>query len=92
MKKTSKNKQPVTIDIFEKSMASIAKSFVRVDERFEKHDQMFESILGEIKNLHEDNKYIRNTLNDLVRQGAKDDRKMDDMLVRIERLEAKVLV
>ncbi len=95
----SKNKQPLTVDIFEKSMASIAKSFLRVDERLEKiderlekHDRMFETILLEIRNLHEDNKYIRNTLSALVRQDAKDERKMEDMLVRIERLEAKVLV
>ena len=72
----------VTEKTFETNMASIAKSFERVDAALE-------MVVQELKNLHEDNKYIRQTLSNFTGDVSRHDRKISDLDIRLEKLELK---
>lgn len=84
MKKETKKttEKYVTEKTFEKSMGNIAKSFARQDD-------ISEMILKEIKQIHEDNKYFKNSILDLNINGASCDRKIENLKVRVERLEMR---
>ncbi len=82
VKKTS-NEKYVTEKTFEKAMVSIAKSFDRVD-------RSFELVLNEIQKISQDNReYKKRALeNDITM--ISHDKKINDLIVRVEKLEAKV--
>ena len=73
----------VTEKTFEKSMLSIAKSFSRVEGALE-------IVIKEVRNLHEDNKYMRQTLTSVDSTVSIHDRKIDNLTMRVEKLELKV--
>lgn len=80
----------VTEKTFEKSMTNIAKSFAQVDESLELHSKILQDILKEIKQINEDNKYFRQSISNLNIDGSSSDRKIEDLTMRVERLEMKV--
>ena len=102
--KPNKGKEYLTLGIFEKHMGSIARSFHAVDgrfksiderfngidERLDRHEKVFETILYGIKNLHEDNKYMKSTLTGFVRDISVHGQRIDDLTIRVEKLEKKV--
>jgi hypothetical protein len=91
MKKTIKKiaEKYVTEKTFENSMANIAKSFARVDEALELHGKILQDILKELKNMHEENKYFRQSITDLYKNGSFCDRKISNLDIRVEKLELK---
>ena len=74
---------------FEIDMANIAKSFARVDESLELHNKAMHEMLKEIKTIHEDNKYFRQSISNLYSDGLSHDRKISALDGRVEKLEAK---
>ena len=91
MKKTDK-KAPkyVTMSVFEKAMASIAKSFSGINEKLAQHDNAFVLILKEIRAIHNDNKEFRKSISGLTIDGLSYDRKIENLNLRVEKLESKV--
>lgn len=79
----------VTEKTFEKSMRSIAGSFSRVDVSLEMHGKVLQEILKEIKTIHEENKYFRQSISNLNIDGLSYDRRIDNLSVRLEKLESK---
>ena len=67
---------------FESSMLSIAQNFMRIEESLG-------MIVKELKNLHEDNKYMRQTLSSFTSDVSRHDRKISNLDVRVEKLELK---
>ena len=69
--------------VFEKSMASIAKAF-------QSNQAVLEVLVTEVRALHEDNKHIRETLSSFIHSITIQERKTEDVVERLERLEEKV--
>jgi len=84
------NEKYVTEKTFEKSMVSIAKSFVRINEALERHERVLEMILKELKNLRDDHREIRSALSNLEIGLLKYDRKLEDLTLRVEKLEMRI--
>jgi len=68
---------------FETNMANIAKSF-------ERHEKVMDHILKELQQMHEENKYFRQSISSVNNDGLSFDRKIDNLNVRVEKLEAKM--
>lgn len=84
----------LTETTFEKHMRSIAKSFETQNkvlashsQILSTHSQVLEVLLKEMKALHEDNKYARSTLSSFVGDVLSHDRKIDNLTIRVEKLE-----
>ena len=69
-------------------MASIARSFTRLEERMEKHDKAFEMILKQIQTFAEEAKEHRHTMSSLMRTDISQERNIEDLRIRVERLES----
>ena len=80
----------VTEKTFESNMTNIAKSFARVEESLKNQNLITEMILKEIRQIHEDNKYLRSSISNLNIDGLSYDRKIEDLKNRVERLETKI--
>jgi endonuclease III len=89
-KAIQKDSRPVTMDVFEKAMVSIAKTFGVQQKLLDSHTKALETIITEMGNLREDNKYIRSTLSSFVRDVSVHDRKLENLLTRVEKLEEQV--
>ena len=74
----------------DKRFRSIDERFNGIDERLDRHEKVFETILYGIKNLHEDNKYMKSTLTGFVRDISVHGQRIDDLTIRVEKLEQKV--
>ena len=85
MKKEIKKKTEklLTEAKFDKTMQSVAKSF---SDQAETMGLM----LKEIKNIHEDNKHFRQSISGLNNDGISYDRKIENLTIRVEKLEAKI--
>ena len=64
-----KTEKYLTVSVFEKHMASVARSFQDVDVRFErveaqlyKHDALFERMFSMLQDVQESNREIRNDI------------------------------
>ena len=79
----------VTESTFEKHMRNIAGSFARVDASLERHEEVLKNILEELKNLHEDHKYIKQTLSSFTGDVSRHDYKIESLNVRVEKIESK---
>ncbi len=79
-KKTSE--KYVTEKTFERSMLGIAQNFIRIEESLS-------MIVRELRNLHEDNRYMRQTLSSFTGDVSRHDRKITDLDIRVEKLELK---
>ena len=82
-KAVKKTPKYVTEKTFESSMLAIAKSFERVEGALE-------IIVKELRAIHEDNKYFRQSISGLNSDGISYDRKIENLTVRVEKLEAKI--
>ncbi len=87
----------VTIPIFEKAMTSIAKSFSKMDERFDKidqrlirHDKAFELIFKQMQIYAEEAREHRQTMASLIHTDIRQERDVEDLKIRVERLEAQI--
>ena len=80
----------VTMSAFEKAMASIAKSFTKIDERFTRHDKAFELMLKQMQTFTEEAREHRQTMANLVHTDIKQERTVEDLRIRVERLEMKI--
>lgn len=92
MKKvTSKTTEKyVTEKTFEKAMASIAKSFAHTDNRFDRIEKNFDRVFDEFKHIREENQDFKNRMMLTEITTLKHDRKIDNLLARVEKLEAKM--
>lgn len=73
----------VTEKTFEKHMQSIARSFDR-------HGKVMQDILKELRQMHEDHKSSRSTLSNFVGDVSLHDRRIENLTMRVERLESKI--
>ena len=89
VKKTTTEKH-VTEKTFEKAMVSIAKSFARTEDRFDRIEKNFDRVFGELKNIREDNHDFKNRMLVTEITTLKHDQKIENMLSRIEKVEAKI--
>jgi len=92
MKKGAKKptEKYVTEKTFEKSMNSIAKSFEHINATLERHEEVLQNILKEIKIIHEDHKDFRSSITNLYSENLLRDRKIENLIARVERLETKI--
>ena len=86
----------VTENTFEKHMRAIAKSLNALQEQataqaklLGTHGEAINTVIGELKNLHEDNKKMRDTLSSFISDVLMHDRKIENLTVRVEKLEVK---
>lgn len=75
---------------FEKHMTNIAKSFSRIDERFTRHDKAFELIFKQMQVYTDEAREHRQTMSSLIHTDVKQERAVEDLRVRIERLEMQI--
>lgn len=87
LKKTSE--KYVKENTFEKSMRSIANSFEKVFSKLDNQDKVLDVILKEIKNTREDNRESRKSINNLNSDGISYERRIEDLTIRVEKLESK---
>lgn len=85
------------MNAFEKAMGSIAKSFQKVDERFDSFEKSIkritttlETIAFEIGDIKHDNKEYRRRAAENEVTLISHDKKIDNILARVEKLEVKV--
>lgn len=74
---------------FESNMRSIAQSFDRLDASLKTQQEILQIMLKEIRAIHEDNKYFWESISNLNTDGSSYDRKIDNLTVRVEKLEMK---
>ena len=63
------------------------KFFQIFEKKMTAHDEAFSLILKEIRSIHEDNKYFRQSISNLNIDGSSSERKIEDLRARVERLE-----
>ena len=86
MKKTTQ--KYVTESSIEKHMRAIAHSFDSHGKILERHEDVLNMIVKELRNLHEDHKKMNDTLSGFVSEVYKHDRKINSLTMRVEKLEA----
>jgi len=81
---------------FEKAMASTAKAFSKVDERFNKideklaqHDKAFALLLKQMQVFTEEGREHRQTMATLMHTDISQERNIENLRVRVERLETR---
>ena len=79
----------VTETIFERHMRAIAKSLNDLQDQATTQNQVSQMILKELTALHEDNKKMRDTLSGFVSDVLKHDHKINNLTIRVEKLEVK---
>lgn len=82
------NIKGIQVDI-EKLAISTANGFDRIDKKLNQHDHIFNLMIKEIKTIHEDNKYFRQSISGLNIDGLSQDRKIERLTGRVEKLELK---
>ena len=93
----TENKFQVFEGVFEKTMSSVARSFSKIDERFSKIDERFdrtdkvlELILREIQRNSQEANGHRMMMRSLNSADINQERKIEGLETRIEKLEQKV--
>ena len=97
MKKILKKEKYVTEPLFEKHMGSIARTLSKIesrlgkiDEKLENHDKAFTLLLNQMKTIQEEGKEHRLSMLSLTHSDIRHERTIDDILIRVERLEKKI--
>ena len=92
MKKAAAKKPEkyLTEPVFEKHMASIAKSFGAVDERLDRHEKTIEIVVKGVRSLQESNAEIKRDIQDFIHHTGIHERRIDNLTERVEKLEKKV--
>ncbi len=87
----------VTLPVFEKGTDFMAKSFAKVferfeqiDKRFERTDKVLESMLKEMQTNSQDAKDHRMMMGSLNHSDINQERKINGLEMRIEKLEQKI--
>jgi hypothetical protein len=87
----------VTEKTFEKHMANVAKSFARVDERFGKIDERFDridkvmnTVLKQLQEQNQEARENRMMMNSLNFSDVSQQRKIEGLEIRVEKLESKL--
>lgn len=76
-----------TEDLIDKLAVSTSKGFESIDKKLDQHDKIFELMIKDLKTIHEDNKYFRQTVSILNSNDLFYDRKIEDLTTRVEKLE-----
>lgn len=92
MQKKATKKEPkyVTMPVFEKSMASIARSFEKIESRLDQHDKSFILILNQLRSMQEEAREYRLSMSSLNHSDVVQEREIEGLKVRVEKLEQKV--
>jgi len=85
-----KKSEYVTTAIFEKGMDFMAKSFSKVFEKLERHDKAFESMFKEMQNYGKEAREHRMTMSGLNISDITQEREIEGLKVRVEKLEQKL--
>lgn len=75
---------------FENHMANIAKLFAKINERLAQHDKAFELILKQMQTFTEEAREHRQTMANLMHTDIRQERSVEDLRIRVERLEMKI--
>ena len=73
-----------------KGFDKVDEHFEKVDKRLDRHEKATETILSEIRKLHEDNKQTLSVLRSFASDVSGHDHKIANLTVRTEKLEQKV--
>lgn len=94
--KSVKKDKYVTAATFDRSMGAIANSFARVEEqfkavheRFDRHENVMEKLLGEIRDMRQEAKEDRAAVTMLMRSDLIWERRISELDTRVSRLETK---
>ena len=71
----------------EKLAIFTAKGFDKVDKKLDQHDKIFEIMIKELRDIHQDNKHFRESVSGLNNDGVFCKRKIENLTVRVEKLE-----
>ncbi|MEI8174597.1 MAG: hypothetical protein WCG28_01455 [bacterium] len=80
----------VTMSVFEKAMASIARSFSKMDERFDQQDKAFELLLKQMQTFTLESREHRQSMSSLMRADISQEKTIEDLQTRVERLEMQI--
>lgn len=90
MKKNISAEKYITMSVFEKAMASIARSFSKIEEKLDKTDQIASLVLKEMQIYREESKENRMTMSLLNHNEIKQEHRVSGLELRIEKLEQKI--
>jgi len=92
MKKKLVKNEPkyATISMFERAMASIARSLGKIEEKLSNHDRAFTLILKQMQTFTEEAREHRQTMSSLMRTDISQERAVEDLKIRVERLETQL--
>ena len=79
----------VTRTMFKKFESSFETNMANIARSFERHEKVMDHILKELQQMHEENKYFRQSISGLNSDGLSYDRKIDNLTVRVEKFETK---
>ena len=85
-----KKERYVTEPVFEKHMGSIARTLEKIEGKLENHDKIFNTMLNQMKTMQEEGKEHRLSMSSLMHTDIRHERTIDDIIIRVERLEKKV--
>jgi hypothetical protein len=80
----------VTTVVFEKGMDFMAKSFAKVFDKLDRNDEVIGSLLKEMQNYSKEAREHRMTMSGLNHSDINQEREIEGLKIRIERLEQKV--
>lgn len=86
-----KEKEITNIELLESINSSFDKMEAKMatKEALKIQQNVLDIMIKEIKTIHEDNKYFRQNISSLNSDGLSYDRKIEDLTVRVEKLELK---
>lgn len=90
MKRVKKEPKYVTVSAFEKATASIAKSFSRMDERFDRHDKAFSLLFKQMQKFTEEAREHRQAMSMLMRTDISQEKAVEELKIRVDRLEMRI--
>jgi DNA topoisomerase IA len=80
----------VTETTFKKFESSFETNMTNIAKSFERHEKVMDHILKELQQMHEENKYFRQSISGLNSDGLSYDRRIDNLDLRVEKPEAKM--
>jgi len=99
-RETKKEQKYVTEKLFKKTFSNFEDRFDKFEARFDSsaravaksfadNAEITALILKELRAIHEENKYFRQSISSLNTDGLSYDRKIENLTVRVEKLELK---
>jgi hypothetical protein len=84
---TTEPEKYVTMSVFEQAMQSIARSFEQVNERFDRHESLFERIFEELRVIRDEARETRKIIVDMNIHLSRHEHRLDNLTERVEVLE-----